>query len=493
MPSIDDYESITSTPEAVRNLGATGDSHDAILQFLNRVIGDLFFPQDSFVNTVDQWNGIPIVFASEHPDLKAFDDDRDKELARIGGVIVGDVQHAVIVTVGHPRLMSQLRFTDGGKCSQYILQGKLSLSTGFWCRTKRNSETGRTLVGDVKPNHVLVFVEDLKNQPKDQGSIILNKEERKYCHLKKEAASLKEAGEIVENQQNPEQITDKGKIISAKNSSRLQKVIDQLKAVFGAHQEAIKDMDGLFAEMTGGGKEVNGDYHSVLPPTGPTDQPEAFAAGKQPVGNDMLKDATGYPPVGGMIQTAMKKAEPSASPSPAGGPADQKKVENMDDATKKSLNDMGYKTDDWNDFLVQVKALQDEKTALTDRIKGKDTEIANLKAQVEKFTKKLEQKKQKIANMKFEEFVNKLPKGMYPKTEEAKAQLRKEWEEDRDAVTNKVLSTAKGFKPGTQEQGITNGPAAAPEQSQAEIIEAIKNKKARGIGVWNPETRKYED
>ena len=179
MPSIDDYESITSTPEAVRNLGATGDSHDAILQFLNRVIGDLFFPQDSFVNTVDQWNGIPIVFASEHPDLKAFDDDRDKELARIGGVIVGDVQHAVIVTVGHPRLMSQLRFTDGGKCSQYILQGKLSLSTGFWSRTKRNSETGRTLVGDVKPNHVLVFVEDLKNQPKDQGSIILNKEERK--------------------------------------------------------------------------------------------------------------------------------------------------------------------------------------------------------------------------------------------------------------------------------------------------------------------------
>jgi hypothetical protein len=222
--------------------------------------------------------------------------------------------------------MSQLRFTDGGQCSQIINQGKLSLSTGFWSRTKRASETGRTLVGDVKPNHVLVFVEDLKNQPKDQGSIILNKEERKYCHLKKEAASPnKEAGEIVEDQ---EQITDKGKVISSKNRTTFQKIRDKFVAVHGACQEAIKDMDGLFAAMTGERSDTYGDYHSILPPTGATDQPEAFAAGGSDAAgtggqtkNDMLHDATSYPPTGNVgAGTSMKQAETNpALPTTPGG------------------------------------------------------------------------------------------------------------------------------------------------------------------------------
>ena len=168
---------------------------------------------------------------------------------------------------------------------------------------------------------MLVFVEDLKNQPKDQGSIILNKEEHKYCPRKKEAASLnKEAGEIVEDQVS--EIENKGKVISAKNRSTFQKIRDKFVAVHGACQEAIKDMDGLFAAMTEGRSDVNGDYHSILPPTGATDQPEAFAAGgDEKVKNDMLKDAVGYPPTGGMgAESSMKQAETNpALPTTPGG------------------------------------------------------------------------------------------------------------------------------------------------------------------------------
>ena len=211
-------EPVTSKAETIRNLGGMADSHDAILQFLNRVIGDLYFPLESFTSTADQWNGIPIVFAKTHPDLKAFDDDRDRELQRIGGKIVGFINHAHIVTVGHPRLMGQMVFTDDGQCSQYILQGILSLSTGFWCRTNRGI-TPATLVGNIRPNHVLVFVEDMKNQPRDQGSIILNKEERKYCGLGMEAVNPScKTGEIVETQ--TEQVGNVGKVISASNLAK---------------------------------------------------------------------------------------------------------------------------------------------------------------------------------------------------------------------------------------------------------------------------------
>lgn len=514
-------EPVTSKSERVLNLG---DSHDAILQFLNRVIGDLYFPEDSFTSTVDQWNGIPIVFASTHPDLKAFDEDRANELARIGGKLVGDVQHSNIVTVGHPRLMGQLRFTDGGEMSQHINKGQLSLSTGFWCRTDRRN-AHRTLVGNVKPNHVLVFVEDLSNQPKDQGSVILNKQERRFCNLKKETTSLmKEVGEIVEE----EQVSNIGKVISSKNCSRLQKVIAKMKAIFGTHQEAITDMEGLFGEMTAGGKDVNGDYQSILPPTGATDTPEMFASGG--VTNDMLNDAVNYPATAGMGDaTSMKqKAETQPAPSPEGGTVASAKNEDdsMDEDMKNALTGMGFKPEDGAAFITQLKQMMDEKKAAEDRATKAEGEVTQLKQQLEEKgkaadekpaedeekaeeaegepeemkekdggimgmfktgktnqtaqTQKIAELTQKVDDMKFEAFKNKLPKGMFPKTAEAEKKLRKEWDEDREAVTNKVLDAAKGFKPGTQEEGVTN---TASEPKKVDPIEEIKNKKSRGIGT----------
>jgi flagellar biosynthesis chaperone FliJ len=461
--------------------------------------------------------------AKDHPDLKAFDEQREKELARIGGIIVGDVQHANIVTVGHPRLMGQLRFTDTGEMSQHILNGKLSLSTGFWCHTDRRSST-RTLVGDVKPNHVLVFVEDLKNQPKDQGSVILNKEERKFCHANEEAASLiKEAGEIVEETEQ-DAITNVGKVISQKNCSRLQKIISKLKEVFGSHNEAIKDMEGLFSDMVGGRSDVNGDYQSVLPPTGATDQPELAAAGKESVGNDRLRDAITYPATGGMrAETSMKqKAETagttvgdamttekpelaeqtqksmkdltpfkkafnkdgdpgSETAAPTETPEEETEDEDemMNADMKGALEKMGFKYENGAAFLTQLKQMLADKKALEERVNKSDAELAEFKKGKENAEEELEEKKQKIATMQFDEFKNKLPKGMYPKTPEAETQLRKDWDADPVSVTNKVMDSARGLKPGTKEEGVTN---TATEQKLA-AIEEIKNKKTRGIGT----------
>lgn len=526
MPSTTDFEPVTSKAEKVLNLGGMADSHDAILQFLNRVIGDLYFPLESFTSTADQWNGIPIVFANVHPDLKAFDDDRERELQRIGGKIVGFIQHAHIVTVGHPRLMGQLVFTDDGQCSQYILRGILSLSTGFWCRTNRTVKPA-TLVGITRPNHVLVFVEDLGNQPKDQGSIILNKkEERKYCGLKKAAAGLpqsKQAGETVDG----EQIGNIGRTLSARYQGRFQKLLNRMQEVMGTHQEAIKDLEGVLGEMTAARSDVNGDYHSILPPTGATDTPAVTAVGKA-VKNDMLSDAISMPPTGGMgdqtTQTenppveADRKAVPPDGRAvvPGGAPTEEN---DMDDVVKKGLEDMGFKYENGAAFITQLKQIMEDKKALEERVNCATKELAEMKAQKQKddeaeekkeeaAAKLLEEAKaeeeaqkqkvealtQKVNDLKFEQLVQKLPKGQAPKTPEALANLRSQWDKDPEAVMNKVIDAAKGFRPGTAEEGAGHL-SLAPKNS--ETLEAIKNKKSRGIGVWNPNLNNghggYED
>ena len=513
MPSTE-LEPVTSKAEVIRNLGGMADSHDAILQFLNRVIGDLYFPLESFTSTADQWNGIPIVFATVHPDLKAFDEDRDRELARIGGRIVGFIQHAHIVTVGHPRLMGQLIFTDNGQCSQYIQQGVLSLSTGFWCRTNRRVNPA-TLDGITKPNHVLVFVEDLKNQPKDQGSIILNKEERKYCGLK---GKTEKAGD------NVDQVINTGKVISAKNLARFQKIVSKLHEIFGAHQEAVKDMEGVLGEMTAERSDVNGDYHSILPPTGATDMPEAFAAGK--VTNDMLSDATNYPPTGGMgDQTSMKQAETSGNPPvvpdkkalPDGKPVvpgGAVEEMDMDNDMNEKLTAMGFKVEDGAAFITQLKQMMEDKKALEERVNCTMKELNEMKAQKQKddsaaeakekeakklleeadaeeetekkaMKQKVEVLTQKVQDLKFEQLVQKLPKGKAPKTDADLVALRKTFDEDggQERIMNMILESAKGFKPATKEEGLGHAPAGQPEVSP---IEAIKNKKAAGIGRWDP-------
>lgn len=542
MPSTD-FKPVTSKAETIRNLGGMADSHDAILQFLNRVIGDLYFPLESFTSTADQWNGIPIVFAKTHPDLKAFDDDRDRELQRIGGKIVGFINHAHIVTVGHPRLMGQMVFTDDGQCSQYILQGILSLSTGFWCRTNRKIFPA-TLVGNIRPNHVLVFVEDMRNQPRDQGSIILNKEERKYCGLGMEAVCPScKTGEIVEGN---EPIENKGKTLSAKYHSRFQKIMSKIQEVFGSHQEAIKDLEGVLGEMTAERSDVNGDYHSILPPTGATDTPAVSAMGK--VGNDMLHDATSMPPVGGMGKTSMKQAETSANPpveadrkaSPDGKPvvpggAVTKEEEIMDEVVKKGLEDMGFKYQDGAAFITQLKQLMEDKKALEERINSVTKELGDLKAQKQQaefeagkaeeeekeeaeeeaeegieekknaggimgmfktgkskgsgqqaMKQKIEELTQKVNDMKFEQLVNKLPKGKAPKTDAERLALRKRYDEDGgpEEIMNMVIDSAKGFKPGTPQEGVST--PGMPAGGTLSIEEQIKNKKTRGIGTWDP-------
>jgi len=145
--------------------------HDAILQTLNREIGGFCFPVEPFTQSISAWEGIPVVYANDHPDMKLFVENQTKALEDIKGEIVGQVSKPYIATEGHPRLMAGITNTNTD-VAQLIKEGKASLSTGFMGAADKASR-----ILNVTPNHVLLFKEDSENMPKDHGAFILNKED----------------------------------------------------------------------------------------------------------------------------------------------------------------------------------------------------------------------------------------------------------------------------------------------------------------------------
>ncbi len=185
------------------NKEAAAESHDAILQYLDRRIGkrNILFNKEPFLPTVDMWNTLPIVFGKAHVDPRLFAGEGiEAELNRIapmsenGGAIIGELADTQIETSGHAKLMAKKvysidtakRLFKQGYISQETLdrskaalktamalmeEGKLSHSTGMIC-----PDDGDKLVGLALPNHVLDFEETLTDRPLDPGAVILNKE-----------------------------------------------------------------------------------------------------------------------------------------------------------------------------------------------------------------------------------------------------------------------------------------------------------------------------
>jgi hypothetical protein len=160
-------ESILNTDGEFR-----GRDHDAILQTLNRKVGGRKLTVKPFESTVAAWANVPIIFGKNHPNMTAYNLDPESELNRISGrVIVGSVKSPRIEVAGKPRLLGRISIGDE-YVNTLVDEGKLSLSTGFWCPTDSSGQT----IGTVTPHHVLLFEETDSDLPADLGTGILNKE-----------------------------------------------------------------------------------------------------------------------------------------------------------------------------------------------------------------------------------------------------------------------------------------------------------------------------
>lgn len=143
--------------------------HRAILQTLDRMTYGVNFPSELFQKYVDRWDKIPVLYGPQHPDITEFIENPEAELNRVGARVAGYITNVSVDQKGHPRLYADVVLNDE-YAEGLITEGHLGLSTGFRC-----ADDGYSLIGEIYPNHVLVFYEDMDNLPADFGAGFLNK------------------------------------------------------------------------------------------------------------------------------------------------------------------------------------------------------------------------------------------------------------------------------------------------------------------------------
>jgi hypothetical protein len=232
--------------------------HDALLQLLNRQVGSDFFTVEPFEETIDEWEGVPLIFASKHPNFQVWSKAVPvRELLKVNGAVVGHIAKPTIESTGHPKFMGQMVFSDekakglldSGEitqeifdrtedalktCSGLLGEGLLSHSTAFSC--KSDKEGNLIANPPLVPNHVLVFEETDEDQPKDRGAVILNQ-----TQLQPE---LQEA-----TVPDKERHTNEGRVISTVNRSKFKQALDILHALFSSMTES-GDGAGMLKQET---------------------------------------------------------------------------------------------------------------------------------------------------------------------------------------------------------------------------------------------------
>ena len=81
-------------------------SHRAILQTLERSIWGIYFPQDLFKKYLDRWEGIPVIYGPQHPDITKFSEDPEAELNRVG---VGLPAQYIIYKFNRPDILDYMQ------------------------------------------------------------------------------------------------------------------------------------------------------------------------------------------------------------------------------------------------------------------------------------------------------------------------------------------------------------------------------------------------
>lgn len=137
---------------------------------------DVFFSHAPFRQSLPLWENIPVIYgevvdnAIRHPEFSDVTSGAlNPQYRVVGRVILPNMPEA-----GQARLDAVLEITDA-EVESLARMGALGLSTGFSAQT--DSDTGnRAIVGDIVPNHVLVFKQGAcpNCYPRDNGALFLN-------------------------------------------------------------------------------------------------------------------------------------------------------------------------------------------------------------------------------------------------------------------------------------------------------------------------------
>ena len=245
--------------------------HNVILQRLNAYHNNngkqVYYSRESFLN-VDAWQNIPLIFKAtagetesiNHPD---YTDVGTGQYAP-GERVVGSVQEAFVSDYGAPTLRALLAITDP-EVEQIARNGKLGLSTAFLCEEiqEGDSEDAVRLIGEVKPNHVLLFEEGACPNcwPNDGAAMFENIQSGETARIEPETRGFikslynKFFG-IQKNNTQPEQMQNPAKVPESNNDSgdvpeeEPEKVKEKIKMEDENLNKEINALKQQVAELT---------------------------------------------------------------------------------------------------------------------------------------------------------------------------------------------------------------------------------------------------
>ena len=134
------------------------------IQSLEKQHGSLFYPKAAFEPTVNQWNGIPVLYGKRHVDQDLFETSPQEAMDNAECHIVGSLSDA---RIENDLLCASVNISDDIAEQDYI-KGLLSGSTGLKAHTRAG-----VVEFVVAPSHFLLF-NKAWGTPKDEMVALSN-------------------------------------------------------------------------------------------------------------------------------------------------------------------------------------------------------------------------------------------------------------------------------------------------------------------------------
>jgi hypothetical protein len=461
----------------------------SIIQMLDRWVPDeqtgMYFKAEAFPDSVKAWDGIPLVFANEHPDLDLFQKDPQAALEKVQGRIVGQCSDTRFIQEGHPHIRSALEVTDK-ECVDLWTQGLLSLSTAFYATV-----SGTDVEGDIQPNHVLLFKETDVDVPKDKGTLI-------------------QKGPTMTDKQ---ALKHEGRVISQANADELNGIIGSLSAFLarlkdpGTPAEPADDPKLAGIPMNTGqilpavtdqpheddetkGVTIPGSDQAEKNLPNPTQTPAGPAAKPitppganlpEPPKYDVQAPQWGRPDQGAFDPSKNKVPAPVDTMTAETEALTQKVAGFQAEIANKNLV-IAEKDKHIESITAQLAQKDADFKVAAEILAAKDAEIANKVAALKASDEKIAAMVQKEDDAAFQAYVQTLPVGFSNKEEDVKV-LRELWNSSPKALAQKTVAMLQSVKvPQTNKEGTTVMPQAG-----------TPNTAKRSLGVYNMLTHKWED
>jgi len=232
--------------------------HDVILQGLEQSLkygdAEVYYPADSFKDSIEKWQGIPLVYVPDgrHIPVDEFNADPETALQQYDAVLIGNIQEPQIMEEGQRRLQAKAAITNA-EYDERIKAGDIQISTSFLAPGRDRIES------PVMPSYVLAFDKNTAN-PRDKLTMFLNSE-RDQSHNNtntEENKHMSETDAAVKMANLERDLSEKDKVIERTNTElkekdskveELSETVERLNTEKSEMQQKIQELENSIKEF----------------------------------------------------------------------------------------------------------------------------------------------------------------------------------------------------------------------------------------------------